>query len=311
MKRSPPADRHAWEDAFIAGLRAYGMASRAAQAAGVSDSTPYARRKRSAAFRQRWDQTLADYRAPAGRCIAGRGARGDGRGRQRDPRLFAARPAPCLRTLAAPAALGQWRAGDAVFRRRTRKLARSAAQPCPPDRRRKSSSSTKPSRGSTRCSIPPSKRSPTRLPPFLPRANAGWLGPPPWVSGRGRPTRWHSGTASSGASAPPSTACRCSTVQKVSGSFSGLVGGALHARRPPPGVRRSTSKRERRSERLSMQLQHCRLFATNDGNRRRLVSFGCHGKGSWLRNPFSSRRKSGILATGPADCFLATLWVES
>ena len=33
MKRSPPADRHAWEDAFIAGLRAYGMASRAAQAA--------------------------------------------------------------------------------------------------------------------------------------------------------------------------------------------------------------------------------------------------------------------------------------
>ena len=83
------------------------------------------------------------------------------------------------------------------------------------------------------------------------------------------------------------------------------------ARRPPPGVRRSTSKRERRSERLSMQLQHCRLFATNDGNRKRLVSFGCHGKGSWLRNPFSSRRKSGILATGPADCFLATLWVES
>ncbi|HCH96367.1 MAG TPA: hypothetical protein DFK13_16330, partial [Erythrobacter sp.] len=83
------------------------------------------------------------------------------------------------------------------------------------------------------------------------------------------------------------------------------------ARRPPPGVRRSTSKRERRSERLSMQLQHCRLFATNDGNRRRLVSFGCHGKGSRLWNPFSSRRKSGILATGPADCFLATLWVES
>ena len=63
MKRSPSADRHAWEDAFIAGLRAYGMASRAAQAAGVSDSTPYARRKRSAAFRQRWDQTLADYHA--------------------------------------------------------------------------------------------------------------------------------------------------------------------------------------------------------------------------------------------------------
>ena len=63
MKRSPPADRHAWEDAFIAGLRAYGMGSRAAQAAGVSDATPYAQRKRSAAFRQRWDQTLADYRA--------------------------------------------------------------------------------------------------------------------------------------------------------------------------------------------------------------------------------------------------------
>ena len=80
---------------------------------------------------------------------------------------------------------------------------------------------------------------------------------------------------------------------------------------PLPGVRRSTSKHERRSERLSMQLQHCRLFATNDGNRRRLVSFGCHGKGSRLWNPFSSRRKSGILATGPADCFLATLWVES
>ncbi len=79
----------------------------------------------------------------------------------------------------------------------------------------------------------------------------------------------------------------------------------------PPRVLRSTSKRERRSGRLSMQLQHCRLFATNDGNRKRLVSFGCHGKGSWLRNPFSSRRKSGILATGPADCFLATLWVES
>ena len=149
-------------------------------------------------------------------------------------------------------------------------------------------------------------------PPALPAAGECWLvGPDPQVRGRGRPKRWHSGTASSGASAPPSTACRCSTVQKVSGSFSGPTGGALRARRPPPGVRRSTSKRERRSERLSMQLQHCRLFATNDGNRRRLVSFGCHGKGSWLRNPFSSRRKSGILATGPADCFLATLWVES
>lgn len=63
MARLRSADRHAWEDDFIAGLREYGMVSRAAKAAGVKSGSPYSRRKRSAEFGQRWERALAAFRA--------------------------------------------------------------------------------------------------------------------------------------------------------------------------------------------------------------------------------------------------------
>lgn len=87
----------------------------------------------------------------AGRRVADRSSRGDGRGRERHSRMLAAAPLPGVRTFVAAAAMDERGAGDALFGRRAGKLARAAAQPRSRGRRRRSSSSTRPTPGSTCC----------------------------------------------------------------------------------------------------------------------------------------------------------------
>jgi len=63
MAKPRSSDRHAWEDAYIAGLREYGSKKRAAEAAGVTTGAPQNRRKRSEAFRLASEAALAEFGA--------------------------------------------------------------------------------------------------------------------------------------------------------------------------------------------------------------------------------------------------------
>ena len=69
------SDRLAWEDDFIAGLRAYGSVHRAAHGAGRTAGAAYGRRQASARFRQAWEQALADFRKAHGKAIRNSAAR--------------------------------------------------------------------------------------------------------------------------------------------------------------------------------------------------------------------------------------------
>ena len=54
--------RHAWQDAFIAGLKEYGTVNRACMAAGITTGPAYSLRKRCAAFDAEWAAALAHFK---------------------------------------------------------------------------------------------------------------------------------------------------------------------------------------------------------------------------------------------------------